>query len=118
MGFLFKKKDAFKSAYTKDPKVLGSGNFAKVYKGIVKEVRTVEGEGGAQVKLPVGMEVAIKEIDKSKVEDMGDIDREIEVMKMVKHKNVITLYEIFDEPKKMNLVMVCRHMAARAAHAA
>jgi hypothetical protein len=26
-------------------------------------------------------------------------------MQMVKHKNIITLFEIYDEPKKMHLVM-------------
>jgi serine/threonine protein kinase len=31
--------------------------------------------------------------------------REIEIMQMVKHKNVIALFEIYDEPKKMHLVM-------------
>merc|ERR1719197_1629079 len=36
---------------------------------------------------------------------MNDIAREIEIMQMVEHKNVIQLYELFDEQKKMNLVM-------------
>ena len=49
--------------------------------------------------------MAIKFIDKSKVEDMNDIQREIEIMQMIEHPNVIKLYEIYDEPKKMNLVM-------------
>ena len=31
--------------------------------------------------------------------------REIEIMQMVDHPHVIKLYEIFDEPKKMQLVM-------------
>ena len=55
--------------------------------------------------LKAGAEVAIKIIDKAKVEDMQDIQREIEIMNMVDHPNVINLFEIFDEPKKMNLVL-------------
>jgi len=36
---------------------------------------------------------------------MGDIEREIEIMNKLNHKHVIKLFEIFDEPKKMMLVM-------------
>ena len=48
-----------------DKKVLGSGNFASVKKC----VRKSDGE-----------QFAVKIIDKSKVEDMGDIEREVEIM--------------------------------------
>ena len=61
--------------------------------------------GKKKVVLKAGAEVAIKIIDKAKVEDMQDIQREIEIMNMVDHPNVINLFEIFDEPKKMNLVL-------------
>ena len=36
---------------------------------------------------------------------MNDITREIEIMQSMDHPNVIKLYEIYDEPKKMNLIM-------------
>merc|ERR1719197_2024220 len=36
---------------------------------------------------------------------MNDIAREIEIMQMVKHPNIIQLFEIFDDKKKMNLIM-------------
>jgi len=75
---------------------LGSGNFAVVKKG---KRKTKEGP------MPEGTEVAIKIIDKAKVEDMNDIQREIEIMGILDHKHVIKLYEIYDEAKKMNLVM-------------
>jgi len=70
--------------------LLGSGNFAHVYKATKKE-------GGTKV--------AVKVIDKAKVEDMEDVKREVEIMDDIDHPNVIKLYEIYDEPKKMNLVM-------------
>jgi len=73
---------------------LGSGNFAIVKKGKNKK---------PDDKIPE--HVAIKIIDKSKCEDMGDIEREIDIMGIIEHPNVINLYEIYDEPKKMNLVM-------------
>jgi len=48
----------------------------------------------------------VKVIDKSKVEDMNDIDREVDIMTQISdHPNVIGLVEIFDEKKKMNLIM-------------
>jgi len=49
--------------------------------------------------------LAVKIIDKSKVEDMGDIEREIEIMGKVNHPNIIKLFEVCNEAKKMNLVM-------------
>jgi serine/threonine protein kinase len=91
MGF-FKKSDLKKNYEIGDQ--LGSGNFAVVKKAINKQKDS---------KIP--KEVAIKIIDKAKVEDMQDIQREIEIMNMVDHPNVINLFEIFDEPKKMNLVL-------------
>ena len=98
-------KDSLKKFYEKDPKVLGSGNFAKVYKATVKNDHEVKKPDGTFEKLPKGMLVAIKDIDKAKVEDMNDITREIEVMEQISHPNIIRLFEIWDEPKKMNLVM-------------
>ena len=90
---IFNKTSELMKKYEIEKGSLGSGNFAVVKKcwakGTAKE----------------GPYYAVKIIDKSKVEDMGDIEREIEIMGMVQHQNVIKLVEIFDEPKKMNLVM-------------
>jgi len=93
MGFF--KKSEVKKNYTIGDQ-LGSGNFAVVKKA--KREKPAGDEG-----IPV--DVAIKIIDKAKVEDMNDIQREIEIMSAVNHPNVIKLYEIYDEPKKMHLVM-------------
>jgi serine/threonine protein kinase len=91
MGFF--KKSALKQKYEVDKEALGSGNFAVVKKCWEKG------------KKATGPYHAVKIIDKAKVEDMGDIEREIEIMGLVDHDNVIKLIEIFDEPSKMNLVM-------------
>jgi len=89
MGLFKKDKDGLKQKYTMG-KQLGSGNFATVFKATKKEDQQI---------------VAVKVIDKSKVEDMGDIEREVEIMNTMDHPNIIKLFEIFDEKKKMNLVM-------------
>jgi len=93
MGF-FKKSEVKKNYEI--GKDLGSGNFA-----VVKEATKTA--ANKQAEIP--NKVAIKVIDKAKVEDMNDIQREIEVMSMLDHPNVVKLFEIYDEPKKMMLVM-------------
>ena len=93
-GF-FSKSD-IKKNYTLGDQ-LGSGNFAVVRKG----TKNPKHQQGAAIPT----DIAVKIIDKAKVEDMGDIQREIEIMQMIDHKNVIKLFEIYDEPKKMMLVM-------------
>ena len=85
---------------------LGSGNFATVHKAKTKAAREWKKPDGSTA--PVPEMVAVKVIDKGKVEDMNDITREIEIMQMVSHPNIIQLFEIFDEQKKMNLVLEVR----------
>ena len=87
---IFNKTSELKKKYDVDKAVLGSGNFAEVKRCTSKET---------------GKTHAIKIIDKAKVEDMEDISREIEIMGKVDHPNVVKLFEIFDETKKMNLIM-------------
>jgi len=107
MGLFSKSKPAGALAgyeYNKDD-LLGTGNFAEVYKAKRKEAGTWDHGNGKTGTFAAGEMVAIKIIDKSKVEDMNDITREIEIMQKVQHKNIIQLFEVLDEPKKMNLVM-------------
>ena len=87
---IFQKSTALSKKYDVEKPVLGSGNFAQVKKCKRKQD---------------GAEFAVKIIDKAKVEDMGDIEREVDIMGQISHDNVISLVEVFDEPKKMNLVM-------------
>jgi 5'-AMP-activated protein kinase catalytic alpha subunit len=74
-------------------RLLGQGNFAKVYYGR---------------DLATGQSVAIKVIDKEKVLKVGLIDqtkREISVMGLVKHPNVLRLYEVMATKTKIYFVM-------------
>merc|ERR1711871_1225695 len=86
----FFKKEEIKKKYDIG-KVLGSGNFA-----IVKEC----------VEKETGKAWAVKIIDKTKVGDMEEsLKTEIDILNMVNHPNIIGLHTIFDESKKMYLVM-------------
>ena len=93
---IFSKKSKVKQLYDMDKKELGSGNFAKVFRAVKKK-------DNSNASIPEI--VAIKVIDKSKVEDMGDIERECELMEKIAHPNIIKLFEVLDEDKVRNLVM-------------
>jgi len=94
MGFFNKKSSKMLDSYTLGEQ-LGEGAFAKVKKAKNKKAK----HNGFPEN------VAIKIILKSKVDDMNDIENEIKVMQKLKHDHIVELYELFDEPKKMHLVM-------------
>ncbi|KAF8010486.1 hypothetical protein BT93_J1198 [Corymbia citriodora subsp. variegata] len=74
-------------------RLLGQGAFAKVYYG--RSLRT-------------GNSVAIKVIDKEKILKVGLMDqikREISVMRIVKHPNIVQLYEVMATKSKIYFVM-------------
>ncbi|MCD7446210.1 CBL-interacting serine/threonine-protein kinase 20 [Datura stramonium] len=74
-------------------KLLGQGTFAKVYRAR---------------NLKTGQSVAIKVIDKEKVMKVGLIDqtkREISVMRLIKHPNIVQLYEVMASKTKIYFAM-------------
>lgn len=74
-------------------RVLGQGTFAKVYHAR---------------RLSTGESVAIKIIDKEKVLRVGMIEqikREISVMRLVRHPNVVQLYEVMASKSKIYFAM-------------
>ncbi|KAK4837502.1 hypothetical protein QYF36_005987 [Acer negundo] len=74
-------------------RLLGQGTFAKVY--YARSVRT-------------NQSVAIKVIDKEKVMRVGLIDqikREISVMRIARHPNVVQLYEVMATKSKIYFIM-------------
>ncbi|KAE8697847.1 CBL-interacting serine/threonine-protein kinase 10 [Hibiscus syriacus] len=74
-------------------RLLGQGTFAKVY--YARNTKT-------------GQSCAIKIIDKEKIMKGGLIDqikREISVMRLVKHPNVVRLYEVMASKSKIYFVM-------------
>lgn len=74
-------------------KSIGKGTFGKVKKGI--HVKTNE-------------KVAIKILEKDKIQDVADVERvarEIHILKIVRHPNVIQMYEIIETQKQLYLIM-------------
>jgi len=73
-------------------KELGRGTFSIVKEGTHKKS---------------GQRVALKFVDKKYVdeEDLKLLSREIEIMKKVSHKNVLSLKEIYETPSQLSLVM-------------
>jgi 5'-AMP-activated protein kinase catalytic alpha subunit len=74
-------------------KTLGEGTFGKVRLG----THTLTGE-----------KVAIKILEKDKILDKADIERvtrEIQILKIVRHPNVIQLYEIIETNRQLFLIM-------------
>merc|ERR1711915_995843 len=74
-------------------KLLGQGTFAKVYHA--RNTKT-------------GESVAIKVMDKEKILKVGMMDqikREISVMRLVRHPNIVRLYEVMASKSKIYFVM-------------
>lgn len=74
-------------------KLLGQGTFAKVYHA--RNIKT-------------GESVAIKVMDKAKIMKVGmmeQIKREISVMRLVRHPNIVELYEVMASKTKIYFVM-------------
>ena len=73
-------------------KDLGEGTFGKVKLGIHN---------------PTKEKVAIKVLEKEKIMDEGDrerISREIQILKILRHPNIIQLYEIIEDEAKLYLI--------------
>jgi 5'-AMP-activated protein kinase catalytic alpha subunit len=74
-------------------KTIGKGTFGKVKLGI---------HG------PTGEKVAIKVLEKSRIKDSSDVERvsrEIRILKLVNHPNIVKLYEIIETSKTIFLIM-------------
>ena len=74
-------------------KLIGRGAFGKVYLGIHKLT---------------GLKVAIKAIDKANIRDerkRRKVLQEVCVMKRIKHRNVVKLFEVFESSRHLLMVM-------------
>ena len=72
---------------------MGEGTFGKVKQG----THSLTGE-----------KVAIKILDKDKIVDVSDVERvarEIHILKIVRHPNIVQLYEIIETNKQLFLIM-------------
>lgn len=60
------------------------------------------------VHKPTGQQVAIKILEKSKINEVADVERvsrEIHILKVIRHPHIVQLYEIIETPKQLFLVM-------------
>lgn len=74
-------------------KNIGEGTFGKVKLG---------------THILTGEKVAIKILEKRKIVEEADVQRvsrEIEILKMIRHPNIIQLFEIIETPKQLFLIM-------------
>jgi serine/threonine protein kinase len=74
-------------------RTIGEGTFGKVKLGI---------HIGTQEK------VAIKILEKDRIADVSDVERvarEIHILKLIRHPNIIQLYEIIETQKSLYLIM-------------
>jgi len=74
-------------------KVIGEGTFGKVRLG----THSLTGE-----------KVAIKVLEKDRITDLADVERvvrEIHILKLIRHPNIIQLYEIIETPKQLYFIM-------------
>ncbi|CAE7436548.1 CPK2 [Symbiodinium pilosum] len=76
--------------YEVEPVALGKGGFAEVRRATVRAT---------------GAKRAVKLISKSDKNNPGLLKAEIEVMKMLDHPNVVTLFEIFEDSDTLSLVL-------------
>ena len=73
-------------------KVLGSGNFGKVFLTHNKKF--------------TDFQVAIKVLNKGKLQDqIGEILREVDILTKLDHPNIVKYYETYDDDKYLYLVM-------------
>lgn len=76
-------------------RTLGKGSFGKVKEAL----HVISGE-----------KIAIKILEKDKIkkeEDLMRVRREIEILKRVRHPNIIQLYEVIETSKYFFFVMEC-----------
>lgn len=72
---------------------IGEGTFGKVRKGTHKLTKEI---------------VAIKILEKSRISDVTDVERvarEIHILKLIRHPNIVQLYEIIETPGQLYLIM-------------
>eukprot|EP00746_Dinoflagellata_sp_MGD_P132960 gnl/MRDRNA2_/MRDRNA2_66641_c0_seq2.p1 gnl/MRDRNA2_/MRDRNA2_66641_c0~~gnl/MRDRNA2_/MRDRNA2_66641_c0_seq2.p1 ORF type:complete len:525 (-),score=97.86 gnl/MRDRNA2_/MRDRNA2_66641_c0_seq2:94-1668(-) len=69
---------------------LGAGGYGSVRKGVCKAT---------------GVQRAIKSIPKKSLPDRARFDREVEVMRILDHPNIIKLFEVYEDAKFLYMVM-------------
>eukprot|EP00347_Sterkiella_histriomuscorum_P006969 403350750 len=85
-------------------KVIGEGTFGKVKLG----THILTGEKVNYKHFQYFIQVAVKILEKDKITEDADVERverEIKILKLIRHPNIIQLYEIIETPKQLYLIM-------------
>ena len=88
---LLQKKRVVGNYYIEE--AIGEGTFGKVRKGTHRLTRE---------------NVAIKILEKNRICDVTDVERvsrEIHILKLIRHPNIVQLYEIIETPGQLYLIM-------------
>ena len=86
----YKNKTVILGNYKIQKKSIGKGSFSKIYVG---------------TSISTGEQIAVKIIKKSNVKNENTILREIKIMSMIKHKNVLCLLDVLVSNNKYYLIM-------------
>ena len=60
------------------------------------------------IHIPTGEKVAVKILEKKRIQEQADVrrvNREIKILKMARHPNIIQLFEVLDTPNSIYLIM-------------
>ena len=80
-------------AHARAGESIGEGTFGKVKLGTHKLT---------------GEKVAVKILEKDRISEVADVERvarEIQILKMIRHPNIVQLYEIIETPRQLYLIM-------------
>eukprot|EP00443_Scrippsiella_acuminata_P102002 CAMPEP_0115736322 /NCGR_PEP_ID=MMETSP0272-20121206/87195_1 /TAXON_ID=71861 /ORGANISM="Scrippsiella trochoidea, Strain CCMP3099" /LENGTH=484 /DNA_ID=CAMNT_0003180495 /DNA_START=1 /DNA_END=1452 /DNA_ORIENTATION=+ len=87
---VLKRGGSIHEAYEVEDDVLGEGCNGVVRKG---------------TRRSTGVLRAIKSVQKGQMRNVAQFKKEVEVMKMMDHPNIIKLFEVFEDPRRIYLVM-------------
>jgi serine/threonine protein kinase len=60
------------------------------------------------IHIPTGEKVAVKILEKKRIQEQADVrrvNREIKILKKARHGNIIQLFEVLDTPNSIYLIM-------------
>ena len=89
-GFIIDNPGKITDFYEMEKKKLGEGSYGSVCKAKNKATNAVR---------------AVKTIGKAQMKNVEKFKMEIAIMKMMDHPNIVKLYENFEDPKNIYLVM-------------
>jgi len=88
--FTAEKKGKIDDYYELSKKILGEGSYGQVYKGKQKDTNQIR---------------AVKAMDPGKIVDQKRFEQEIAIQQQLDHPNIVKLFEIFRDAKRIYLVM-------------